>query len=115
MGEVSGLTTLLTRHGLNEDQAGAVAGALVAAEEAGRSLPASALTVNPVRLVHGPFGSGKTHALAAFIVSAAERLAASVGDGAKLKNAKIHRLTTHVGSKGASFQTVEHVKKKNRC
>jgi Tfp pilus assembly pilus retraction ATPase PilT len=38
-------------------------------------LTAAALTVSPVRLVHGPFGTGKTHTLAALIVSAAERLA----------------------------------------
>ena len=44
---------LAERHGLNEDQAGAVAGALTAAAEAGRGLAAAALTVSPVRLVHG--------------------------------------------------------------
>ena len=68
---------LRDRHGLNEDQSDAVARALVAATEAGTASPVAALTVNPVRLVHGPFGSGKTHALAAFVVSAAERLAAA--------------------------------------
>ena len=68
---------LKARHGLNDDQAGAVAGALLVAAEAGRRVPRDALTVSPVRLIHGPFGSGKTHALASFIISAAERLRAA--------------------------------------
>jgi hypothetical protein len=95
---------LAARHGLNGDQAGAVAGALVAAEEAGRALPRAALTVNPVRLVHGPFGSGKTHALAAFIVTAAERLAAA-GSSARIlvsahTNVAVDRLLTTLLARG---------------
>ena len=54
-----------------------MARALVAATEGGNSLAGFRAHRQPRRLVHGPFGSGKTHALAAFVVSAAERLAAA--------------------------------------
>ena len=68
---------LKIRHGLNDDQADAVARALIAVDEAGKAFATPSLTVSPVRLIHGPFGSGKTSTLAAFIVSAAERLGES--------------------------------------
>lgn len=95
---VADAAALADRHGLNGDQATAVAGALAAAEEAGRTTPLAALTVSPVRLVHGPFGSGKTHMLASFIISAAERLTAA-GSPARIlvsahTNVAVDRLLT---------------------
>lgn len=65
---------LQEKFNLNKDQASAVAFAVQAGEEASNELPLDLLTVSPVRLIHGPFGSGKTKALAAFITAMAERL-----------------------------------------
>ena len=59
--------------GLNRDQAFATAAALRAVVEAARRVPLRERTVSPVRLVHGPFGSGKTRALASFVIEAASR------------------------------------------
>ena len=78
---------LKTKHRLNDDQADAVARALIAADEAGRALSTPSLTVSPVRLIHGPFGSGKTSTLAAFIVAAAERLGESKSEARILVSA----------------------------
>ena len=78
---------LKTEHRLNDDQADAVARALIAADEAGRALSTPSLTVSPVRLIHGPFGSGKTSTLAAFIVAAAERLGESKSEARILVSA----------------------------
>ena len=61
-------------HGLNRDQSFAVSAALRATVEAARRVPVGDRTVSPVRLVHGPFGSGKTRASASFVVEAASRL-----------------------------------------
>ena len=94
---------LAAKHGLNEDQATAVAGALRAAAEAAKGRAAEALTACPVRLVHGPFGSGKTHALAAFIVEAAERLEAMKSDARILvaahTNVAVDRLLSALAEK----------------
>ena len=56
-------------------------------DEAGRALSTPSLTVSPVRLIHGPFGSGKTSTLAAFIVAAAERLGESKAEARILVSA----------------------------
>ena len=61
-------------YGLNRDQAFAVSAALIATVEAARRVPVFERTVSPVRLVHGPFGSGKTKTLASFVKEAASRL-----------------------------------------
>jgi hypothetical protein len=61
-------------YGLNRDQAFAVSAALRATVEAARRVPVFERTVSPVRLVHGPFGSGKTKTLASFVKEAASRL-----------------------------------------
>ena len=63
---VADAAALRDRHGLNEDQADAVARALVAATEAGTASPVSA-RANPRSAGARTFGSGKTHALAAFV------------------------------------------------
>ena len=65
-----GVAPLQRSFKLNDDQARAVSGALASAT------PASHL---PVRLIHGPFGSGKTHTIAAFVTKAAELLKSSNG------------------------------------
>ena len=65
-----GVSALQRRFKLNDDQARAISGALASA---------TGISNLPVRLVHGPFGSGKTHTIAAFVIKAAELLKASNG------------------------------------
>lgn len=65
-----GVMALQRRFKLNDDQARAVSGALASA---------TSLSQLPIRLVHGPFGSGKTHTIAAFIIKASEMLKSSNG------------------------------------
>ena len=110
---------LAAKHGLNDDQATAVAGALRAAAEAAEGRAAEALTACPVRLVHGPFGSGKTHALAAFIVEAAERLEAMKSDARILvaahTNVAVDRLLSALaGKKFHQFVRVGSLRKIDR-
>ena len=65
-----GVAPLQRSFELNDDQARAVSGALASATSASHL---------PVRLIHGPFGSGKTHTIAAFVTKAAELLKSSNG------------------------------------
>ena len=62
--------------GLNRDQALATAAALRAVLESARRVPLRDRAASPVRLVHGPFGSGKTRALASFVIEAVSLLEA---------------------------------------
>lgn len=61
----TGVEALQKQFQLNEDQAQAASGALASATSASKL---------PIRLIHGPFGSGKTHTIAAFIIKAVECL-----------------------------------------
>ena len=72
-----------------------------------------------MRLVHGPFGSGKTHALAAFIVEAAERLEAMKSDARILvaahTNVAVDRLLSALaGKKFHQFVRVGSLRKIDR-
>jgi len=66
----TGIEALQRRFKLNDDQARAVSGALASAKS---------MSQVPIRLIHGPFGSGKTHTIAAFVIKAASCLKAQKG------------------------------------
>jgi len=66
----TGVDALRRAFTLNEDQARAVSGALASAK---------AMSQIPIRLIHGPFGSGKTHTIAAFVIKAVSCLKAKQG------------------------------------
>ena len=65
-----GAAALKRKFTLNDDQARAVSSALASA---------TSVSPFPIRLVHGPFGSGKTHTIAAFVIKAVEQLKSSNG------------------------------------
>lgn len=65
-----GVAALKRQFTLNDDQARAVSSALASA---------TSVSPFPIRLVHGPFGSGKTHTIAAFVIKAVEQLKSSNG------------------------------------